>query len=124
MEPRVSATIELAGTYSLESQWDQRSVVSRDAFIKRSGARNDAEARERAKLIDMHGLGPRISGPILVLHGKLDPIAPFDGAVRLAEETPTAKLVAYEDGNHGMTNRAFESRALMSDWMAERLAAR
>jgi 2,6-dihydroxypseudooxynicotine hydrolase len=124
MEPRVRATIELAGTYSLESQWDQRSVVSRDAFIKRSGAHSEAEARERAKLIDMGGLGPRISRPILVLHGKLDPIAPFDGAVRLAEETPTAKLVAYEDGNHGMTNRAFESRALMSDWMAEQLSAR
>jgi 2,6-dihydroxypseudooxynicotine hydrolase len=124
MEPRVRATIELAGTYSLESQWDQRSVVSRDAFIKRSGARNEAEARERAKRIDMTGLGARISSPILVLHGKLDPIAPFDGALRLAEETPAAKLVVWEDGNHGMTNRAFESRALMSDWMAEQLHAR
>ncbi len=121
MEPRVRATIELAGTYSLASHWDQRSVVSRDAFIKRSGARNEAEARERAKLIDMRGLGPRISSPLLVLHGTLDPIAPFEGAVQLAQETPTAKLVAYEDGNHGMTNRAFESRTLMSDWMAEQL---
>jgi 2,6-dihydroxypseudooxynicotine hydrolase len=123
MEARVRATIELAGTYSLATQWDERSVVSRDAFMKRSGARSEAEARERAKLIDMQGLGRRIARPILVLHGKLDPIAPFDGAVRLAAETPTAKLVAYEDGNHGMTNRAFESRALMSDWMAERLGA-
>ncbi len=121
MEPRVRATIELAGTYSLASHWDKRSVVSRDAFIKRSGARDEREARERAKLIDMTGLGPRISRPILVLHGKRDPIAPFDGAERLAAETPTATLVAYEDGNHGMTNRAFESRVLMSDWMAEQL---
>jgi len=121
-EPRVRATIELAGTYSLASQWDKRSVVSRDAFIKRSGARDEAEARELAKLIDMEGLGPRISRPILVVHGKRDPIAPFEGAERLAAETRTAELVAYEDGNHGMTNRAFESRVLMSDWMAEQLA--
>jgi len=124
MEPRVRATIELAGTYSLAEHWDQRSVVSRDAFVKRSGSRDDAEARERAKLIDMQGLGQRISSPLLVLHGKLDPIAPFEGAFRLAEEAPNATLVAYEDGNHGMTNRAFESRTLMSDWMAEQLRAR
>ena len=123
MEPRVRATIELAGTYSLASQWEKRSVVSRDAFTKRSGARSDAEARERAKLIDMQGLGARITRPVLILHGKLDPIAPFDGAVRLAAETRSARLVAYEDGNHGMTNRAFESRTLMSDWMAEQLGA-
>jgi hypothetical protein len=32
-----------------------------------------------------------------------------------------AEFVAFEDGNHGMTNRAFESRALMSDWMAAKL---
>jgi dienelactone hydrolase len=120
-EPRVRATIELAGTYSLAAFWDKRSVVSRDAFIKRSGARDEADARERAKLIDMQGLGARISQPILILHGKRDPIAPFDGAERLAAETRTAELVVYDDGNHGMTNRAFESRVLMSDWMAAKL---
>jgi dienelactone hydrolase len=121
-EPRVRATIELAGTYSLASQWDKRSVVSREAFIKRSGARDEAEARELAKLIDMEGLGSQISRPILVLHGKRDPIAPFEGAQRLAAETRTGELVVYDDGNHGMTNRAFESRVLMSDWMATQLA--
>jgi 2,6-dihydroxypseudooxynicotine hydrolase len=122
MEPRVRATVELAGTYSLAAHWDKRSVVSRDAFMQRSGARDDAEARDRAKLINMAGLGARISTPILILHGKLDPIAPFDGAERLAAEAPAGKLVPFEDGNHGMTNRAFESRVLMSDWMAEQLA--
>ena len=123
-EPRVRATIELAGTYSLASFWDKRSVVSRDAFIKRSGARDDAEARELAKRIDMEGLGPQIKRPLLILHGKRDPIASFEGAQRLAAQTPTAELVAYEDGTHAMTNRAFESRVLMSDWMAEKLASR
>jgi 2,6-dihydroxypseudooxynicotine hydrolase len=121
MEPRVRATVELAGTYSLASFWDKRSVVSRDAFIKRSGARDEAEARELAKRIDMEGLGPKISRPLLILHGKRDPIASFEGAERLAAQTPTAELVAYEDGTHAMTNRAFESRVLMSDWMAEKL---
>lgn len=120
-EPRVKATIELAGTYSLADQWDKRSSLSRGAFEKRSGARDDQEARERARAIDMAGLGPRVAAPLLVMHGKKDPIAPFSGAERLAAETPAAEFAIFEDGNHGMTNRPFESRTMMSDWMAARL---
>lgn len=123
MEPRVRATIELAGTYSLAGFWDKRSVVSRDAFIKRSGAQDEKHARELAKEIDMAGLGARIKRPLLIVHGKSDPIASFAGAERLASETATAELVTYEDGTHAITNRPFESRALMSDWMADKLGA-
>jgi 2,6-dihydroxypseudooxynicotine hydrolase len=122
MEPRVRATIELAGTYSLASFWDKRSVVSRDAFIKRSGAKDEAHARELAKQIDMSDLGARIKRPLLIVHGKSDPIASFEGAERLASETSTSQLVAYQDGTHAITNRPFESRALMGDWMADKLA--
>jgi 2,6-dihydroxypseudooxynicotine hydrolase len=120
-EPRVRATVELAGTYSLSSQWESRSVVSRDAFVKRSGARNEEAARAFARRMEMTGLGAAIRSPILVLHGRRDPIAPFEGAERLVAETPMAEFTVYDDGNHGMTNRAFESRTLMSDWMAARL---
>jgi dienelactone hydrolase len=121
LEPRVRATIELAGTYSLATNWEKRSVVSRDAFAKRSGARTEEEARVLAEGIDMAGLGERIMSPLLVLHGRRDPIAPFEGAERLVAETPMAEFDVYEDGNHGMTNRAFESRVRMSDWMAAKL---
>ena len=40
-----------------------------------------------------------------------------------ASEVPTAELVMYPDGSHGVTNRAFESRSRMADWMAARLTA-
>ncbi len=120
-EPRVKATIELAGTYSLADNWENRSSLSRGAFQKRSGARDDREARERARAIDMSGLGKLIEAPILVMHGKQDPIAPFSGAERLAAESPAAETAFFVDGNHGMTNRAFESRTWMSDWMAGKL---
>ena len=120
-EPRVKATIELAGTYSLADNWENRSSLSRAAFQKRSGARDDAEAKERGRAIDMSGLGPRIKAPILIMHGKRDPIAPFAGAEKLAAETPAGEFAVFEDGNHGMTNRPFESRTMMSDWMAARL---
>jgi hypothetical protein len=35
---------------------------------------------------------------------------------------PRAELVLYPDGGHGVTNRAYESRSLIADWLADRLA--
>ena len=40
---------------------------------------------------------------------------------RLAAEAPAAELALYPDGNHGVTNRAYESRSRMADWLAARL---
>jgi 2,6-dihydroxypseudooxynicotine hydrolase len=123
-EPRLKAAIDHAGTYSLARNWNSRSSISRAAFQRRSGAATDAEAEERAKAIDLSGVLEHVSCPLLVLHGKLDPIAPFSDAERIAAAVPSAELAVFEDGNHGMTNRVFESRSLMSDWMAARLCSR
>ena len=37
---------------------------------------------------------------------------------RLAREAPGAELLLYPDGSHGVTNRAYESRSRMADWLA------
>ena len=44
-------------------------------------------------------------------------------ADRMAAEAPGAELLMYEDGNHGVANRAFESRATFADWMGAHLGA-
>jgi fermentation-respiration switch protein FrsA (DUF1100 family) len=38
-----------------------------------------------------------------------------------AKEAPGAELVTYPDGGHGVTNRAYESRSRMADWLADYL---
>jgi fermentation-respiration switch protein FrsA (DUF1100 family) len=40
---------------------------------------------------------------------------------RLAKEAPGAELLLYPDGSHGVTNRAYESRSRMADWLAGHL---
>jgi fermentation-respiration switch protein FrsA (DUF1100 family) len=43
---------------------------------------------------------------------------------RLAKEAPGAELLLYPDGSHGVTNRAYESRSRMADWLADHLTRR
>ena len=48
-------------------------------------------------------------------------IVPARHQERLAKEAPGAELVIYPDGGHGVTNRAYESRSRMADWLADHL---
>ena len=123
-ESRIAAAIDHGGIFSLAANWENRSRISRAAFKKRSGAATDAEAEERAKAIDLTGVAERVECPLLVVHGKDDPISPFSDAERVAAAAASAELAAFEDGNHGLTNRAYQSRSLMADWMAESLGVK
>jgi len=60
--------------------------------------------------------------PTLLVFGKLDRIIPFSEAGRSAR-IEGVELVAYETGNHGVTDQAFESRTMMADWMRRHLSA-
>lgn len=119
--PGVRAAVDLAGLYSLSEGWDQRPPMTRATFTKRSGAGSEEEARERAALVTLEGTTHRVQCPLLIVHGTMDTIAPFADAERIRAEVSGAELAAFEGSNHGCTDRVFESRALIADWMAEHL---
>jgi len=120
-EPRVRATVALAGPYRWDLDWDMLPVQTRTTFQHRSGAASPAEARERAAALTLEDAAARITGPLLVAAGGRDRLVPPYHAERLAREAPGAELMLYPDGSHGLTNHAFESRAAMADWLAARL---
>lgn len=122
-EPRLAAGIALAGPYRFDLEWDSLPPMTRDTFRHRSGAADDAAARADAARLTLEGAAGRITNPLLVVHGALDRLVGRGHAERLAAEAPGAELRMYEDGNHGVTNHAFESRAGFADWMAEKLGA-
>jgi dienelactone hydrolase len=122
-EPRARASVALAGPYRFDQGWEQLPVLTRAAFQRRSGAASPEEARERAAALTLAGAAERITGPLLVVFGRLDRLIAPSHAERLAAEAPGAELVMFEDGNHGLTNHVFESRSLMGDWLAEHLKA-
>lgn len=121
-EPRLRATVALCGAYRFDLDWDDLPAVTRAAFQHRSGATDPESARTLAGTLTLEQAAAHITGPLLVVHGRRDRLLPAHHAERLVAEAPGAELVMYDDGNHGVTNRPFESRSLMADWLAGHLA--
>jgi len=120
-EPRLRAAVALAGPYRLDLDWDTRPPQSRATFQQRSGASSPEEARQRAAALTLEQAAPRITIPLLVVHGQRDRLVLPQQAERLAAEAPGAELVMYPRGNHGVTNQAYECRSMMADWLAGHL---
>jgi len=120
-EPRVRAAVDLAGPYRFDLDWDTLAPQTRTTFQHRSGAASAAQARALAATLTLEDAAPRITGPLLVVHGGRDRLIPAYHAERLAREAPGAELLLYPDGGHGVTNHAFESRAAIADWLAAHL---
>ena len=123
-EPRITATVALAGPYRFDLDWDDLPPQTRATFRHRSGAGSEQQARDRAAQLTLDDAARLITRPLLVVGGGRDSIVPARHQERLAEEAPGAELVIYPDGNHGVTNHAYESRSRMADWLAARLTPR
>jgi 2,6-dihydroxypseudooxynicotine hydrolase len=120
-EPRLKATVALAGPYRFDLDWDDLPPQTRATFQVRSGASSEEQARKRAGLLTLEDAAKRITGPLLVVGGGKDRLIPAYHAERLASDAHNAELVIYPDGGHGVTNRAYESRSRMADWLAGHL---
>jgi dipeptidyl aminopeptidase/acylaminoacyl peptidase len=120
-EPRLKAVVDLAGPYRFDLDWDALPPQTRATFKVRSHAASDEEAQERAAAVTLEDGASRVTKPLLVVHGARDRIVPAYHAERIAKEAPTAELELYPDGLHGVTNRAYESRSLIADWLADHL---
>jgi dipeptidyl aminopeptidase/acylaminoacyl peptidase len=120
-EPRLKAAVALAGPYRFDLDWDDLPPQTRATFRVRSGAATQPEARKRAALLTLEDAAKRITGPLLVVGGGKDRLVPVYHAERLATEAYNAELDIYPDGTHGVTNRAYESRSRMADWLAGHL---
>jgi alpha-beta hydrolase superfamily lysophospholipase len=120
-EKRLKAVVALSGPYRFDQDWDELPAQTRATFGVRSGAKSEEEARARAGRLTLEDAAAHIKNPLLIVGGGRDRIVPAYHAERLAKEVKTAELVLYPDGSHGVTNRAYESRTRMADWLAARL---
>jgi dipeptidyl aminopeptidase/acylaminoacyl peptidase len=122
-EKRLRAVVALAGPYRFDLDWDELPPQTRATFQARSGAKSEEEARARAAKLTLDEAAAHIDTPLLIVGGGRDTIVRAHHQERLAKEVKTAELVIYPDGGHGVTNRAYESRSRMADWLAARLSS-
>ena len=120
-EKRLRAVVDLAGPYRFDLDWDELPEQTRATFLVRSGAASDDEARAKAGTLTLEEAAGEITTPLLILGGGRDRITPAYHQERLASEVASAELLIYPDGSHGVTNRAYESRSRLADWLADRL---
>jgi pimeloyl-ACP methyl ester carboxylesterase len=120
-EPRLRAVVGLAGPYNLGDCWDALNPLTRGGYVFYTKSANEAQAREKAYGLNLEGVLPQVTQPLLVIHGARDRLFPPEQAERIAREAPHATLLMYPDGNHVCNNIAYKYRPVMADWMSEQL---
>ncbi len=120
-EPRVKAAVASAGPYTVTDHWDHLPPMTRAGYQYRTGASSPEDARRRVAALDLTGVAEKVACPLLVLHGTADEIVPFADGERVAREAGNATFRPYEGGNHSLSNRHYEVRTGLADWMAQQI---
>ncbi len=120
-EPRLKAIASISGPYDFAAGWDSMPSLTRAAVAHHTGARDEAQARERAHELDLAGVADRVSQPCLVVTGARDRVISWEQTKRIADDVPEAEWFLYEDGTHVCNNIPFKYRPLVADWMREHL---
>ncbi len=121
-EKRIRALVALAGPYDLSECWAALNPLTKGGYRFYTKSRDEAEAFEKAKELNLRGVLKDVTCPMLVIHGGRDRLFPPEQAERIVREAPNATLLLYPEGNHVCNNVTYKYRPAMADWMKERLA--
>jgi len=123
-EPRVKACVGNCGPYDWSECFSVVPQVTREAFQHYSGASTMDEAYELSKGLTLQGAAKQINCPLLIVHGKQDPLIPWQQGERIvAEASGPKKFVLFDEGNHALNNIPYKSGPLVIDWLSEQLGA-
>jgi len=121
-EPRVKAAVGNCGPWNFAECWDHLPGLTRAAFQYHTGAKNEEEAKANADKLSLDGAAQKIKQPLLIIHGKLDRLIPWQQAHKIVDAVgPNAELAMYDHGNHVCNNIPYIYRPLNADWLKEKL---
>ena len=120
-EPRIRAGVASASPYTIADHWEHLPPMTRSGYEYRLGASSPTETLDRIRQLDLTGIAEKVPCPLLVLHGTADEVVPFAHGERIAREAKNATFRKYENGNHSLSNRHFEVRTGLADWLAQQI---
>ena len=121
-ERRVKVAIANSGAYSFADGFEQRPLLTREAFVYRLKATDESTARTLLQPFSLQGVMEKVSCPLLVIMGRQDRIVSPESAERMvAEAHGEAELWMFEDGNHVCNNIPYKHRPQQADWMRKKL---
>ena len=121
-EPRVKAAVGNCGPWNFGECWDQLPGLTRSAFLYHSGATDMDDAKARADKLTLDGTAQKIKQPLLIIHGKLDRLIPWQHAQKIVDAVGSnAELAMFDNGNHVCNNIPYIYRPLTADWLKEKL---
>ena len=121
-EPRVKAAVGNCGPWNWAECWPHLPMLTRTAYVHHSGSKDEAEALVKANEISFEGVAQKIKQPVLIIHGKLDRLIPWEQAHKIVDAIGSnAQLAMFENGNHVCNNIPYIYRPLTADWLKEKL---
>ena len=118
-EPRLKACVSLTGPFDFAEAFDRAPGLTREAFIARCGATNEAAAREVATRMSLRDVAGQIKCPTYIVGGRLDRVIPSEHAEALVQAVSgPVVLNMIEDGGHVANNRPYAYRPQVADWLA------
>jgi dienelactone hydrolase len=111
---KVRAVVSLSGPFRLDIATLKPHSAAALAFYGR--ATHDRNDKHLAGL-DLTGVAEKLTKPALFATGKLDRIVPWEQTEAIALASRQGTFILYEDGNHGLTNKAAEVRDHAADWL-------
>ncbi len=120
---RIVACVENCGPFDISYyRWDDLLRLRR--FNHLWGTSNGEEAKKVAQQVSLLGIIEKVKCPLLVIHGKADPVTPFQEAVKIFEAAKCPKDPwLFEDGNHVCHNLHHVFRPMTADWMRRKLSS-
>ena len=121
LDRRVKAAVAWGAMYHLRN-WATIPKLTQQGFAYVTGSKSIEDAVPYLDSVNLEGLASKITCPLQIVHGGLDPITPTDNATRLqAEAKGPTELLFWEDSLHCAHDRAHICRPAMADFMQRHL---